>query len=54
VWTLKVREDRSAALSCEDGNGNTVFTKELDYTDFPLKEIALWFENDTIYLPSER
>ena len=54
VWTLKVREDRTAALSCEGGNGTTVFTKELDYTDFPLKEIALWFENDTLYLPSER
>jgi hypothetical protein len=30
-----------------------VFTKELDFTDFPLDDITLWFTNDVIYLPSE-
>lgn len=53
VWVLKVKEDRSAILTCEDGNGNTVFTKDLTFTDFPLTTITLWFANDTIYLPSE-
>jgi hypothetical protein len=53
VWTLKVRSDRTATLTCEDGNGKTVFTKEIEYTDFPLDEITLWFANNTIYLPSE-
>lgn len=53
VWKLTVRQDRSAALTCEDGNGHVVFAKEIPFTDFPLDEITLWFANDTIYLPSE-
>lgn len=54
TWTLTVRADRTAALVCEDGNYNVIYTKELSFTDFPLETITLWFENDTIYLPSER
>jgi hypothetical protein len=53
VWKLKVRSDRTATLSCEDGNDNTVFTKEIEFTDFPLDESTLWFANNVIYLPSE-
>jgi hypothetical protein len=53
VWTLKVRDDRTATLSCDDGNGNLVFSKEIEFTDFPLPEITLWFADNTIYLPSE-
>lgn len=53
VWTLKVKPDRTATLTCEDGNGNAVFTKAIEFTDFPLAEISLWFTNNTIYLPSE-
>jgi hypothetical protein len=53
IWKLVVRPDRTATLTCEDGNDNVVFTKELEFTDFPLDEITLWFTNDTIYLPGE-
>jgi hypothetical protein len=53
VWKLKVRENRTATLSCEDGNYKTVYSKEIEYTDFPLPEITLWFADNTIYLPSE-
>ena len=53
AWKLTVRPDRTATLTCEDGDCKTVFTKELAYTDFPLDEITLWFTNNTIYLPSE-
>ena len=27
---------------------------KIEYTDFPAEGIELWFENSTIYLPSER
>ena len=54
VWKLAVKPDRSATLSCEDGNGKTVFEKAIPWTDFPVERIELWLENDTIYLPSER
>ena len=53
VWTLTVKADRSASLTCEDGNDNTVFEKRIELTDFPAERITLWFENGTIYLPSE-
>ena len=35
------------------GNGNVVFSKNIEFTDFPLDEVKLWFANDVIYLPSE-
>jgi len=53
VWTLTVKDDHTAALTCGDGNGKTVFEKRIEYTDFPAERITLWFENNTIYLPSE-
>ena len=53
VWKLVVRPHRTATLTCEHGNYNVVFTKEIEYTDFPLDEITLWYANNVIYLPSE-
>jgi hypothetical protein len=53
VRKLVVRPDQTATLTCGNGNGNTVFTKQIDYTDFPLDEITLYFTNNVIYLPSE-
>jgi hypothetical protein len=53
VWTLTVNADHSAVLTCEDGNGNTVLSKAIEFTDFPPEGVALWFANNTIYLPSE-
>jgi hypothetical protein len=43
VWKLTVRPDRSATLTCEDGNRNVLLTKAIPFTDFPLDEITLWF-----------
>jgi hypothetical protein len=40
-------------LTCDDGNGNIVFTKDIEHTDFPLDEITLYFTNNVIHLPSE-
>jgi hypothetical protein len=55
AWTLKVDLVRhTGRITCDDGNGRTVFTKEIAFTDFPVAEITLWLENNTIYLPSER
>ena len=54
VWKLVVQPDRTGTLTCEDGNYNLVHTQQLDFTDFPAPEVTLWFENNTIYLPSER
>ena len=53
VWKLTVNADSSAQLTCEDGNYNVVSTKAIEFTDFPPEGVTLWFENNTIYLPSE-
>jgi hypothetical protein len=53
VWTLTVRTDHTATLTCHDGNSNVVLSKEIEFTDFPLPEIKLFFQNNTIFLPSE-
>lgn len=57
AWTLKVK-DSKATLSCDDGNGNIVYSEEITFTDFPLDEITIWVEpmSETevcILLPSE-
>jgi hypothetical protein len=53
-WKLKVNAtDRTALLTCDNGNGRIVHTYVVPYTDFPLDEIVLWFSNDTILLPDE-
>lgn len=52
-WTLKALEGNRATLTCDDGNNNIVFIKQIPFTDFPLKEINLWLENKVLLLPSE-
>jgi hypothetical protein len=53
VWQLAVHTDSSGTLTCEDGNGNSVFSKKIPFTDFPLASISLWFTDNVILLPSE-
>jgi hypothetical protein len=53
LWKLTVNSDHTATLNCEDGDGGVVFTKVIEFTDFPLAEITLYFINNTILLPSE-
>ena len=53
VWKLTVNADQTAVLTCEDGNDNVVYTKKIEYTDFPPDGITLYFTNNTILLPRE-
>ena len=53
VWTLSVRGDRSATLTCTDGNHERLYVRPVPWTDFPLDTVVLWFANHTLYLPSE-
>lgn len=52
-WKLTVNPDHTGNLVCEDGNGNAVYQKALDYTDFPVASVTLWVADNTILLPSE-
>jgi hypothetical protein len=49
---LSARDDHSATLTCDDGNGNVLYSKEIEFTDFQLPEIAFYFGNNTLLLPS--
>ncbi len=53
VWTLKVNPDRTAELTCGDGNDNIVYTQKYETTNFPLDKIEFFLTNDVILLPSE-
>lgn len=54
VWTLTVElEKHKATLKCDDGNGNVVFSKRIEFTDFPLPEIKFYYADGTILLPNE-
>jgi len=53
LWKLTVKTDRTATLVCQDGNYRTVYSKRIEFTDFPLNEISLYCTDSTILLPSE-
>jgi hypothetical protein len=53
VWKLTTREDGRATLTCDDGNGRIVHSEEIDWTDFPLDQVTLYFTDKVILLPSE-
>lgn len=53
VWTLTVHDDRSATLTCEDGDYHRVFSKTIPWTDFPLPQMTWWLTDNVILLPSE-
>jgi hypothetical protein len=46
-------EKHTGVLTCDDGNGNIVYTEKVPFTDFPLPEITIWYTNRTLLLPSE-
>ena len=54
VWELTLdKEGNGAQLVCTDGNGNKLYGEKILYTDFPLNRIELYFQNGTLFLPSE-
>lgn len=53
AWKLTVHPNHTALLVCEDGNDRAVFSKKIDFTDFPLDSVILWYTGNTILLPSE-
>ena len=59
VWKLAIdAKTRRATLTMVDGNSTTpIITQQIEYTDFPLEEIALWLvasgSHRVLMLPSE-
>ena len=52
VWKLQ-KENSSWKISCEDGNKNIIYSRKIEFSDFPLDEISIWFVDGVAMLPSE-
>ena len=54
MWTLRVKEDHSAVLQMqEDSNTPPLVEQYIEYSDFPLESIRLFFIDGVLLLPSE-
>lgn len=54
VYILRVDLEKSTAtVECNDGNDNILKTQFIEFTDFPLKEIKLYYTDGVVLLPSE-
>lgn len=54
VWLLIVNADKYCRLTCaEDSDGEPVVVQNIEFTDFPLKEIKLYVCDNVVLLPSE-
>ena len=56
-WTLKVADQQGTLAARADSDVKPFYTKQIEYTDFPLDRIDIWAaydrENWTLYLSSE-
>lgn len=53
LWELKVTENKGATLTCDNGNGEIVFTHNLTFTTFPMDSIRLYFSDNVLLLTTE-
>ena len=53
-WRLRVNEDKTAVLEMVEDTGLPVIARQtFRWTDFPVGEIKLYFQNGVLFLPSE-
>ena len=43
-WELLVADDRSAIVTCDDGDGNISINQSIEHTDFLLSSLRIWVE----------
>ncbi|MDQ3111770.1 MAG: hypothetical protein M3R17_17920 [Bacteroidota bacterium] len=52
VWKLE-KKNSSWEFSCEDGNENQLYSRKIEFSDFPLDAVTIWFVDGVAMLPSE-
>ncbi|MDQ3279894.1 MAG: hypothetical protein M3Q69_00610 [Acidobacteriota bacterium] len=52
LWKLHVADGRAVAICYRDSD-DEAFRQEIDYTDFPLRDVSLYVEGGVLLLPSE-
>ena len=53
LWKLRVHAGQNATLTCENGDCIVVFENAIEFTAFPLNDIAFYFVHKTILVRSE-
>ena len=53
IWTLEVKENRQAILSCWRDTDDLVVSQEIEYTEFPIKDMKFYLCDTVLMLPSE-
>jgi hypothetical protein len=54
VWTLTVPPSKQhSTLTCTDGDGEHLWTEDIDLTDFPLPSVTIWVVDQIMMLPQE-
>ena len=51
-WTLK-QDAEGWVVFCTEGEEEWLVSQRIEYSDFPLTEVEIWFANSIAYLPSE-
>jgi hypothetical protein len=55
IWTLRLMSEKTTRITCSREEGDEVFHEEIQLLGiFPLDEVTLYFENETLMLPGER
>lgn len=52
-WKLAVRDDNSATLTCRKDDNQVVVAQDIEYTDFPLDSVLIYYIEGLMLLPSE-
>lgn len=52
IWKLQ-KQNSSWWISCEDGNKNILYNRKIEFSDFPLDKISIWFVDGVVMLPTE-
>lgn len=50
---FKLNGQGGGVFTADDGNGNVLHFQVVEFTDFPLNEVSLYFIDNVILLPSE-
>jgi hypothetical protein len=53
VWKLKVNKESDNAILTGYNDTKLIITQKIEYTNFPLKEIEMFFIDGVILLPNE-
>lgn len=54
VWSLDaIPNTHSAVITCTDGDYNVLLKETIDYTDFPIATMKLYYQNRVLMLTSE-